>query len=194
MTGRPKTGDELLKIIREDIAHMKAPEEEGGYGVKDVVGWVTDDGPDGKKARRRMSETELAYLMLLFCWAHQLNLVTGDMFRVMWVSQTMRDAVDVAVWFNNHGVALELLREEQLFTNPTLKTPLALIRPVQTRWTSHFHACTRLLQLQGDLRACVSRRASRLEESVGTDPEAVAKVRAIIAKIREESFWTKLKR
>ena len=155
---------------------------------------MTDDGPDGKKARRLASEDPLLFfLILLVCWAHQINLVFGDMLGIQWVSRTMRDAVDIVTWFNTHGVALELLREEQKISRPGA-TPLALLRPVQTRWTSHFTACNRLLRLQEDIQTCASRRRRRLIESVGTNTDAIVKAEQILDKIHDNNFWKDLER
>ena len=185
MTGRPKTGDEMFKIIKDDMRHM-----EDKYKVK-VIGWCTDDGPDGKKARRLLLEA-FWFLIVLVCWAHQINLVVGDMLNgVPWITRTIRDAVDIVNWFNNHGVALDLLNREQTLSRAT---PYALIRPVLTRWTSHFHACARLLLLEPDLRSCVFRHSARIEQSVGNDADAQLKVRAILARIRDDSFWENLRR
>ena len=188
MTGRPKTGDEMFKIICEEISYIKEK-----YNVR-AIGWVTDDGPDGKKARRLAAEDPLlAYLILLVCWAHQINLVFGDMLGIPWVSHTMRDAVEIVTWFNSHGVALELLREEQRISRPEA-TPLALLRPVQTRWTSHFSSCNRLLKLREDIQTCASRRRRRLVESVGTNSDSIAKVEQILGKICNNNFWNDLER
>ena len=41
MNGQPKTGDRLLELIKNDMETM-----ENQYSVQ-VVGWCTDDGPDG---------------------------------------------------------------------------------------------------------------------------------------------------
>ena len=110
---------------------------------------------------------------------------------VSWITQTVRDAVDIVNWFNNHGVALDLLRKEQTLTR---STPYALIRPVLTRWTSHFLSCTRLLLLEPDIRSCVFRHAACLEQSAGRDVDALEKVVHILALVRDDEFWFKLKK
>ena len=53
---------------------------EDGYGVK-VVAWCSDNGPDSKKGRRLLSEAYL-WMIMLVCWAHQINLVVGDLLGV----------------------------------------------------------------------------------------------------------------
>ncbi|KAM5539208.1 hypothetical protein V8D89_007081 [Ganoderma adspersum] len=71
MMGHPKTGQEHLEVIKSDMAHMEMT-----YGVT-TVGWVTDDGPDGKSARTLLRKL-MPWLILLVCWAHQCNLLVGD--------------------------------------------------------------------------------------------------------------------
>lgn len=186
MTGEPKTGDRLFELIKAVIQHMK------NKYVVDVIGWCTDDGPDGKKARRLLLEA-FSYLVVVACWAHQINLVVGDLLGVGDIAPVVRDSVEIVKWFNNHGVALELLKAEQKVSRPN-SAPLALIRPVQTRWTSHFLSSLRLLLLSADLRACVFRNSARLVESVGREPEAIGKARWVISKIQDEQFWETLRR
>lgn len=177
----------MYELIRSDIRHM-----EETHRVK-VIGWITDDGPDGKKARRLLLEN-MWYLIVLWCWAHQINLVVGDMFRgVAWVRETLHDAVEIITWFNNHGVALDLFWKEQMLSGER-STPLALIRPVLTRWTSHYLAASRLSILEEDMRSCVYRNAARIEQSVGTEAEALSRVRGVLDKVRDGQFWTNLRR
>ncbi|KZP14834.1 hypothetical protein FIBSPDRAFT_664421, partial [Athelia psychrophila] len=67
MTGQPKTGDQLLEVVKEDLNYM-----ETHYGLR-TIAWCTDDGPDGKKMRRLLW-TWLPWMVVLVCWAHQINL------------------------------------------------------------------------------------------------------------------------
>ncbi|KAJ7167705.1 hypothetical protein C8R46DRAFT_812141, partial [Mycena filopes] len=64
MTGRPKTGDELFAIMKSDFEYAW-----NTYKV-DVIAVCTDDGPDGKKARRLVREWK-ASIAVFECWAHQ---------------------------------------------------------------------------------------------------------------------------
>ncbi|KAI0026474.1 hypothetical protein K488DRAFT_6909, partial [Vararia minispora EC-137] len=67
MSGQPKTGDNLFRIVLEEIKSFETK-----YGVE-VVAWVTDDGPDGKKMRRLLAK-HMKKLIVLLCWAHQIQL------------------------------------------------------------------------------------------------------------------------
>ncbi|KAF8964937.1 hypothetical protein BDZ97DRAFT_2001757 [Flammula alnicola] len=90
VTRDPKTGDHLLKLVLEDLALM-----EKLYGVQAQFPW----------------------LIALLCWAHQINLIVGDVLGVRGsVTDDINHALEVVKWFNNHGTALELLRQEQVLT------------------------------------------------------------------------------
>ena len=100
-----------------------------------VIAWCTDDGPDGKKARRLL-RLLFAWMIVLVCWAHQINLIVGDFLRLkLPFLESIPLALDVVKWFNNHGAALALLQTEQRLTYHG-KT-FALILLVITRWTAH---------------------------------------------------------
>lgn len=155
-----------------------------------VIGWCTNDGPDGKKACRLLYQF-LTYLIVIACWTHQINLILGNLFKLDWIKSTIRDTLELIKWFNNHGVALELLRTEQRVSRPGSE-PLALIRPVETHWTSHFLACTRLLTLRADVQACVLHHADQLVESVDRTADAIAKAQWVISKAQDQSYWRAL--
>ena len=99
------------------------------YGVQ-VIAWCTDDGPDGKKMRRLL-QAQFPWLITLLCWAHQINLIVGDVLGVRGsVTEDINHALEVVKWFNNHSTALELLRQQQVLTFSG--TAWALILPVIT--------------------------------------------------------------
>ncbi|TEB37766.1 hypothetical protein FA13DRAFT_1867552 [Coprinellus micaceus] len=71
-TGRPKTGDELFRLVKDDFTYAKET-----FGIE-VVLTVSDDGPDGKKMRRLVDEDPELTTAALECWAHQSHLMTGN--------------------------------------------------------------------------------------------------------------------
>ncbi|KAK7029256.1 hypothetical protein R3P38DRAFT_2703759, partial [Favolaschia claudopus] len=145
MTGRPKTGDELFDIVKSDLVYAKET-----YGVE-TIAVVTDDGPDGKKMRRLVSE-EMPELATFECWAHQISLVTGNFLgiKLPWM-ESVKLALEVIKWFNHHGVALDLLRgQQQLMSAKTL----ALILPIVTRWVSQYCSVRRIKKLETPIRTC----------------------------------------
>jgi hypothetical protein len=176
----------LLKLVLEDIALM-----EKLYGVQ-VIAWCTDDGPDGKKMRRLL-QAQFPWLIALLCWAHQINLVVGDVLGVRGsVTEDINHALEVIKWFNNHGAALELLRQEQILTFSG--SFWALILPVITRWTAHYLSITRLLKLKQPLQLCWTRNEDRLIVCAGAKEDLKEKARQIQGIVGDQSFWYRLGR
>ncbi|KAJ7831948.1 hypothetical protein B0H14DRAFT_3463753 [Mycena olivaceomarginata] len=91
MTWRPKTGDELLRIVGSDIAYA-----EETYGVE-VIAVCTDDGPEGKKMRRLVKE-QSSWIAAFECWAHQAHLITGNYLAI------------TAVWMQAAKQAIEIIK------------------------------------------------------------------------------------
>ncbi|KAJ7747620.1 ribonuclease H-like domain-containing protein [Mycena maculata] len=155
MMGRPKTGDELFKIMKSDFEYTS-----NTYAVE-VICVTTDDGPDGKKSRRLVRE-QLPWIATFECWAHQSSLITGNYLSVKapWM-KAAKQAVEVIKWFNNHGTALDLLRSVEL---TTLGRWLALILPVVTRWVSQYCTLRRLKKLErARLLVCAGRKEEQME-------------------------------
>ena len=189
MTNRPKTGDEHFEVIKSDVVYM-----EETYGVK-TIAWVTDDGPDGKKARRLL-QTLWSWMIILLCWAHQCNLLVGDYLTLAHYRKAVTNGLEVVKWFNNHSTALDLLRTEQLTTYPDRPRPLVLILPVLTRWTAHFHAVKRLLDVRRALVCCVLKHKERLAEIAQKSQTDGAKEMGarVIRLVQDDGFWDLLAR
>jgi hypothetical protein len=182
--GQPKTGDKLLELILADIKYMQEV-----FLVK-VIAWCTDDGPDGKKARRLL-RLLFAWMIVLVCWAHQINLVVGDFLRLkLPFLESIPLALDVVKWFNNHGAALALLQTEQRFTYHG--KIFALILPVITRWTAHYLSVTRLLKVKGAVTSCCNRNEDALLISAGTETKAKEKACMILDIVGNANFWVDL--
>ncbi|KAJ7770863.1 hypothetical protein DFH07DRAFT_681221, partial [Mycena maculata] len=69
MTGRPKTGDELFEIMKSDFEYAW-----NTYHIE-IIAVCTDDGLDGKKARRLLLQWRPS-IAVFECWAHQSSLMT----------------------------------------------------------------------------------------------------------------------
>ena len=188
MAGEPKTGDRLFELI---CLAMKIMKEK--YGVE-LVAWCTDDGPDGKKARRRIREL-LTYIIDMVCWTHQSNLMIGDYWTLPEYASVIGKALEIVKWFNNHGTALSLFQKEQITTysatNPRFR-PRALILPVITRWTAHYLSVCRLLELKQAMRACVCRHEPELLVCAGKTIELKSKVESVMKIVNDGDFWAKL--
>lgn len=99
------------------------------------------------------------------------------------------DATDLIGWLRSKTLLLALLRAAHMEATGVTK---AVIRAVLTRWTSHFLAYRRLLELQPSLVAIVyadeAREPSQRKIIIG-DAKAKAKSRSMIAIIKNPLFW-----
>ena len=160
------------------------------YNV-DIIAWCTDDGPDGKKMRCLL-QAQFPWLIALLCWAHQINLVVGDFLGVRRSTiECVNSALEVIKWFNNHGTALELLRDEQKLS--FAGNCWALILPAYTRWTAHCQAVTRLLKIEVPICLCWTRNEQRLLLCAGNRAEQKQKAGEIRDIVRDVTFWASLK-
>ena len=187
MYARPKTGDEHFEVIKDDIAHI-----EETYGVK-TIAWVTDDGPDGKRARNLLKKL-WSWIIVLLCWAHQVNLLVGDYLVLSHYRTCVNEAIEVIKWFNNHSAALELLKAEQITTYPERTHPLSLLLPVITRWTAHFYSVKRLLDIELALKCCIYKHKECLLQIANASRTSEARLQGarVIDIIENASFWRTL--
>jgi hypothetical protein len=184
MSGEPKTGDRLLVLVIDDIQYIGDK-----FGVQ-IIGWCTDDGPDGKKMRRLL-RVRLPWMIVVLCWAHQINLIVGDILRLkLTFLGAVKHANEVIKWFNVHGTALALLRAEQKFSYDGKF--YALVLPVVTRWTAHYLSITRLLKLKGPVKSCCSRHEDALLVCAGSKDEAVEKAQFVLNTVGNDTFWANL--
>jgi hypothetical protein len=185
MTGRPKTGDELFSIVKDDLGWMKIT-----YGVETIL-VVTDNGPDGKKMRRLVKEEKLSNLFALECWAHQTGLLTGNYIAIkVPFMGAVAQANEVVKWWNNHGKALDLLVQQQILVNDG--KVLALTSPNVTRWTSHFTSMGRLHTLEPVVLGCTSGHRDKLLVAGGTKRDVREKAESVIEICLSSAFWRDL--
>jgi hypothetical protein len=184
MSGEPKTGNRLFELVLDEIQFIKEK-----FGVE-VIAWCTDDGPDGKKMRRLL-KMFLVWIIVVLCWAHQINLIVGDILRLkLDFLRAISLSLEVIKWFNGHDAALTLLRTEQKFTfNGKF---YALILPVVTRWTAHYLSTTRLLKLKGAVKSCCARHEDALLICAGKESKATEKAQSILDIVGNDTFWADL--
>lgn len=102
------------------------------------------------------------------------------------------DALEVIKWFNNHMRVLGILKDtmEEKFGKA-----LCLILPVITRWTSHYLAVQRLIDVEHAFRQLfLDDRESELVLCAGEKEEAKEKARNIMEKLKEPEFFSGLRR
>jgi hypothetical protein len=120
----------------------------------------------------------------------QVNLVVGDYFRS---GIDVLDFTDLAnaliTWLRSKTLVLALLRNAQL---ETTGTALAIIRAVLTRWTAHYQAYKRLLELKATLQMLVSAEAARPESKkmiITGDKKAKDHATEMLNVIMNSTFW-----
>ena len=71
VSAQPKTGEALLNLVVEDIKWS-----EDTYGLE-IIAACSDDGGDARRMRRLLLAL-MPWLIIILCWAHQINLIVGD--------------------------------------------------------------------------------------------------------------------
>lgn len=184
MSGEPKTGDRLLELVKDDIKHMKDK-----FGVQ-TIAVCTDNGPDGMKMRRLLHE-EWLWIIVLVCWAHQINLVVGDLLKLKLPFLTsVSKSLEIVKWFNNHNFALYVFQEEQKITYQG-KT-WSLILPAITRWTCHYLSSSRLIKVSSALRLVCIRHRPELLICAGKDQKSQDKAAEVLEIVGDAQFWQDL--
>jgi hypothetical protein len=125
----------------------------------------------------------------------QVNLIVGDYFKVdkgflRWSKQ----ATELITWLRSKTYVLALIREVQLQNGITAA---AVICAVLTRWTAHYLAYSRLIQLSPTLKLLVQQdemRATPNSRLITGDKKAKEKARRMVKLIKNEVFWKALVR
>ncbi|KAE9396173.1 hypothetical protein BT96DRAFT_996988 [Gymnopus androsaceus JB14] len=187
ISSKPKTAETLLDIILREIEYVTK------VLLVLLVAWCTDASGESAKMRCLLRE-KYAWIVVLDCWAHQFNLVTGDVLKLKLPLINVADrALEVIKWFSSHSIALGLLNEEQCHSGTA--TPLVLILPVITRWTLHYLSMDCLVTLEVPFHRLILDQATknRLVLSAGKQREAKDKARRILKIIEGPSFWINIK-
>lgn len=101
--------------------------------------------------------------------------------------------ITVIDWFSNHSRALGILRQQitSFSHDPTLQNVKSFIRPVLTRWTSHFQAARRVLRLRWVLQSLASNTSiqDQLQLCAGRDRRAQEYANKVLRIIKSQNFW-----
>lgn len=185
VSAQPKTGEVLLDLVVKDI---RWSEEMYGHVI---IAACSDDGGDARKMRRLLHAL-MPWLIVILCWAHQINLIVGDYLGLKLPFQgCVPKALTAIKWMNNHSRALGLFRQEQL---STYQKSLVLILPVITRWTAHYLSLRRLLTVEKALRAAWLKHGETMIASVGAKSDDKAKALAVQNIIENPQFWECVKK
>ena len=185
VSAEAKTGDNLFKLVTEDIEWCQTL-----YGVL-IIATCCDDGGDARKLRRLLI-TFMPWLIVLLCWAHQINLIVGDLLSLnIPFFACVPEALEVIKWTNNHSRALGIFRREQL---QTFHKVLVLILPVITRWTAHYLSLHRLLSVEVPMRASWMKYSQEMIACAGPKADVKKKAESIQAIVENQQFWVQAKR
>ena len=187
MSGEPKTGNRLFELVLNEIQFIKDK-----FRVE-VIGWCTDDGPNGKKMWRLL-KMFLTWMIVVLCWGHQINLIVGNILHLkLDFLHTISLFLEVIKWFNGYDAAHALLWMEQKFTfNGKFYALILRFLPVVTRWTAHYLSTTRLLKLKEAVKSCCARHKDALLICAGKESKATEKVQSILDIVGNDTFWVDL--
>ncbi|CAE6478675.1 unnamed protein product [Rhizoctonia solani] len=183
LSAEPKTADNHLSRVLADIDFA-----EKEHGVR-VIAWVSDAGGDSRAMRVRLNRMH-PHLLVFDCWAHQINLIVGDILRLNdRLVEAAADAIEITKWMLHHSYLLGLFRQERARSNAKSRE---LTLPAITRWTSHYLSFDSLNSQSTALRSLLINHSDAFRKSAGRSPEKKEQVERIMARIEDRSFWMKL--
>ena len=121
-----------------------------------------------------------------------MNHVVGDYFKLKLEYMKYVDmALELIKWIMNHSLALGHLKAQQTLSRARV---LVLILPVLTRWTSHYLAIRRLLDLRNFIVAMIEADFDFLVSAAGQRRELKMKATEVLRYALDSSFWRALQR
>ncbi|KAF5330104.1 hypothetical protein D9758_018273 [Tetrapyrgos nigripes] len=142
-----KTVEEFLKLIEK--CYEKVTQ---GWGAQ-LVGFVSDASGESRKACWLLAK-KYPELAVLDCFAHQVNLVVRDYFSKSKAQdlQFTDSTTELITWLRSKSLILAHLQGK------------TVIRAVLTRWTVHYQAFVRLVELRPKLLQLVHHDEGEPEE------------------------------
>ncbi|EKM48772.1 uncharacterized protein PHACADRAFT_202419 [Phanerochaete carnosa HHB-10118-sp] len=139
------------------------------------------------------------FLGFMFMARSKINLVVGNYFKKSGAKflEASAEADQVIKWLRSKTQVLAILRKVQ--EEQGVSSPLTVIRAVLTRWTSHYLAYWRLLDLKNWITQVIPQDRGRVEarqesQLVTGDREAKEKAKETLAIIDKAIFWHRLAR
>ncbi|KAG1724673.1 hypothetical protein EDB19DRAFT_1834081 [Suillus lakei] len=127
-----KTADHLKILILDVIKEVK------GKWKATIIAITSDASGESRAARKRII-AEFPWFVAPDCFAHQINLVVGDYYKVPSTSQFLqytKKATDLIAWLRSKTMVLAMLRDVQKalnLANPSrTKRVLSVIHAVLT--------------------------------------------------------------
>lgn len=136
-SGFEKTATYLAAILEKFIEEV---------GPENVV-QVTTDNAAANKAAWKLVSTKYPHLFFQGCIVHALNLLLKDWGKERWIKKYVKKAVVIVNFFRRRHMPLAIFRKYE--------TKYTLLKPVATRFASHFIMIDRLLEVKGALQQSV---------------------------------------
>jgi hypothetical protein len=153
------------------------------------VAVVLDAGGDCRKAKRLLRQKR-PELIIMDCIAHQINLLTGDLFKFdSQLKVIAGKALNIVNWWNNHSFANAHLKTKQL---ALYGKTIALTTPAETRWASHGKTYASLLKSSQALKALTVEMNAELLERSGNRTSDKQKALHVLGLIDDRAFWSQL--
>uniref|UniRef100_A0A0W0F2I9 HAT C-terminal dimerisation domain-containing protein n=1 Tax=Moniliophthora roreri TaxID=221103 RepID=A0A0W0F2I9_MONRR len=180
--GEWKTADNLLRLLRQVFQTVSTE-----WGAS-VVAIVADAAGESYKACLDFAK-EFPEIIVVDCYAHQLNLVVGDYFKSDATCLQYVDTVtNLITWLRGKSMLKSLLQQAQ----DTANLPwLTIIHAVLTCWTSHYQAFRCLLQVCVPLESVILLEEARPRDKklIIIGKEAKDRAKKMIENIQNPLMW-----
>ncbi|KAF8196213.1 hypothetical protein K438DRAFT_1760391 [Mycena galopus ATCC 62051] len=165
------------------------------YGCIVVLFCCDNDG--GSQRGRKDLGIKRPWIFVVPCCAHQGQLILGEYFIVNDVAARIAEqATELVGWILSHGRVRNIFDKSQFAKNVSV---LVYLVANLTRWTTHYLAFSRLLELKAPLRhAAYLQRSEIIDAQVGAEKNVKAKAKMIATAnkqcdlIENNDFWTGL--
>ncbi|GBB95763.1 hypothetical protein RclHR1_26090003 [Rhizophagus clarus] len=150
---------------------------------------VTDSAPTYNAARKRL-RVQYRAIVFLPCFAYQINLYIGEIFKVSSnLKTTSEQALKIAAYFKNANNKYFIGQFQDIQKEIYGK----YIQPVvfgDTRWNSYFNCCASINFTKNALRSLTAKFEPSTRRRISKDPLEIS--RDIYNIIMNESFWKSL--
>ncbi|KAH9162790.1 ribonuclease H-like domain-containing protein [Lactarius sanguifluus] len=187
-SGERKTAENLFPELEKVLSDL-----EQSWNIT-VVAITSDAGGDALKGRK-MAHRKYPHIVVPDCFGHQTNLIVGDFFRsnAEFLQHTDK-ATELIGWLRGKTYILALLREVQQTNSLHV---LAVIHAVLTRWTAHYLAYRRLLEIRLSLQILVEndeKLERKSQQLLLGDTSTRERSQKNISIIKNSAFWHALAR
>ncbi|CAB5357706.1 unnamed protein product [Rhizophagus irregularis] len=180
---RKQLGGRILKKTTKSLSETILND-----AINDDLGIMLafDDSASENAAARKRLRLQYRDKLFLPCFAHQMNLCIGDIFKESSsLNIAAEEAINLITFFNRSKVWLGRLQNEQA---AAYKTHIALVTPATTRWNSHYYCFASLLKTKAALRNL----ATKIDENIIPDNQDFP--RKLLTCIFDNNWWNCIKK